>query len=206
MSQSVIGRKIGMTQLFSKEDKVVPVTAIDLSNWVITNIKTKDRDGYEAFQIGLLRKKYTDKAFDKAWLKQPNVYFYSLNEIMPHDLLKEAIVGQAIDLCALLQQGQLVNVAGNTRGHGFQGVVKRHGFTGGRASHGPRFGRIPGSLGFMRSQGRVIKGKKLPGHMGNERQLIKNLEIIRIESEANVVFVKGAVPGHSGSLVFIQKV
>ncbi len=206
MSQSVIGRKIGMTQLFSKNDKVVPVTAIDLSNWVITNIKTKDRDGYEAVQIGLLRKKYTDKAFDKAWLKKPNVYFYGFNEIIPHELLKEAAIGQSIDLCALLEQGQLVNVTGNSRGHGFQGVVKRHGFSGGRASHGPRFGRIPGSLGFMRSQGRVIKGKKLPGHMGNDRQCIKNLEVVRIEPEANVVFVKGAVPGHSGSLVFIQKV
>jgi large subunit ribosomal protein L3 len=206
MSKSVIGRKIGMTQVFSQKDKVVPVTAIDVSNWLVTSIKSKDRDGYDAVQIGLLRNKYVDQTFSPAWVKKPKEYFYALNEIEMHDLLKDAVIGQPVNLCALLEVGQNVDVSGITKGHGFQGVVKRHGFTGGRASHGPRFGRIPGSLGFMRSQGRVIKGKKLPGHMGVVHRVIKNLEVVRIEPNENVILVKGAVPGSCGSLIFMRKV
>jgi large subunit ribosomal protein L3 len=206
MSKSVIGRKIGMTQLFSEQNKVVPVTAIDLSNWLVTNIKSQERDGYDAVQIGLLRNKYAGQQFSESWLKKPKHYFYVLNEIEKHELLNDVIVGQAIDLCALLQIGQSFDIFGTTKGRGFQGVVKRHGFTGGRASHGPRFGRIPGSLGFMRSQGRVIKGKKLPGHMGDAQRVMRNLEVIRIEPEAHVVLVKGSIPGSTGSLVFMRKV
>lgn len=206
MSKSVIGRKIGMTQVFSQQDKVVPVTAIDMSNWLVTNIKAKDRDGYDAIQIGLLRNKYVDQSFSESWLKKPKQYFYALNEIESHDLLKDVIIGQPIDLCSLLEVGQNIDVSGITKGHGFQGVVKRHGFTGGRASHGPRFGRIPGSLGFMRSQGRVIKGKKLPGHMGVVHRVVKNLEVVRIEPEASIILVKGSVPGSTGSLIVMRKV
>ena len=206
MSKSVIGKKIGMSQLFSEKDKIVPVTAIDLNNWLVTNIKSKERDGYEAVQIGLVRNKYVDQAFSPAWVKKPMQYFYVLNEIERHELLKDAVIGQPVDFCSLLQVGENFDVFGTTRGKGFQGVVKRHNFTGGRASHGPRFGRIPGSLGFMRSQGRVIKGKKLPGHMGNKQRVMRNLEVIRIESESQVVLIKGSVPGSSGSLVFLRKV
>ena len=206
MSKSVIGKKIGMSQLFSEKDKIVPVTAIDLNNWLVTNIKSKERDGYEAVQIGLVRNKYVDQAFSPAWVKKPMQYFYVLNEIERHELLKDAVIGQPVDFCSLLQVGENFDVFGTTRGKGFQGVVKRHNFTGGRASHGPRFGRIPGSLGFMRSQGRVIKGKKLPGQMGNKQRVMRNLEVIRIESESQVVLIKGSVPGSSGSLVFLRKV
>lgn len=206
MSKSVIGRKIGMTQVFSEKDKVVPVTVIDVSNWVVTNIKSKDRDGYDAVQVGLIRSKYRDKSVSADWIKKPNQYFYVVSEIEPHELLKDAIIGQLVDFCSLLQVGGNLDVFGTTKGHGFQGVVKRHGFTGGRASHGPRFGRIPGSLGFMRSQGRVIKGKKLPGHMGNARRAVKNLEIVKIDPQEHIVLLKGSVPGGSGSLLFMRKV
>lgn len=206
MSKSIIGKKIGMTQVFSQKDKVVPVTAIDLNNWLITNIKSKERDGYDAVQIGLVRNKYVGQPFAAQWVKKPMHYFYALREIEKHDLLKDSVVGQPINLCALLQVGENYDVFGTTKGHGFQGVVKRHGFTGGRASHGPRFGRIPGSLGFMRSQGRVIKGKKLPGHMGDKQRVMKNLEIVRIEPNEHVVLVKGSIPGSSGSLIFMRKV
>ena len=145
-------------------------------------------------------------AFSPEWVKNAKNFFHCLKEIAPHDLLADALVGQPVDFCSLLEVGQNFDVFGTTRGRGFQGVVKRHDFTGGRASHGPRFGRIPGSLGFMRSQGRVIKGKKLPGHMGNVRRVMRNLEVVRIESSAHVVLIKGSVPGHSGSLVFMRKV
>ncbi len=108
-------------------------------------------------------------------------------------------------LALFLAEGDTVDVFGITKGAGFQGVVKRHGFAGGRASHGATFGRFPGGLSFMRSRGRVIKGKRMPGHMGVDRRVMKNLEIIKIESEAHVVLVKGSVPGKSGSLVFVRK-
>lgn len=206
MSKSVIGKKIGMSQLFSQHNKVIPVTVIDVNNWLVTNIKSKERDGYDAVQVGLVRNKHVGKTFSPSWVKKPMHYFYVLNEIESHELLKEAVVGQPVDFCSLVQVGQNLDVFGTTKGHGFQGVVKRHGFTGGRASHGPRFGRIPGSLGFMRSQGRVIKGKKLPGHMGSVQCVMQNLEVVKIEADAKVIVVKGSVPGSPGSLVFMRKV
>lgn len=206
MSKSIIGKKIGMTQVFSENDKVVPVTAIDLNNWFVTNIKSKEKDGYDAIQVGLVRNKYARQQFSNNWVKKPMHYFYALREIDTHEKLKDAVVGQPVDFCSLLQIGDNFDVFGTTKGHGFQGVVKRHGFTGGRASHGPRFGRIPGSLGFMRSQGRVIKGKKLPGHMGDVQRVMRNLKVIRIEPEAHVVLIKGSIPGGSGSLIFMRKV
>jgi len=206
MSKSIIGKKIGMTQVFAENDKVVPVTAIDLNNWFVTNIKSKEKDGYEAVQVGLIRNKFEGQQFSVDWIKSPMHYFYALREIVLHENLKDAVVGQPVNFCSLLQVGENYDVFGTTKGRGFQGVVKRHNFTGGRASHGPRFGRIPGSLGFMRSQGRVIKGKKLPGHMGDVQRVMRNLKIVRIESEANVVLVKGSIPGSSGSLIFMRKV
>lgn len=206
MSKSIIGKKIGMTQVFSENDKVIPATAIDLNNWLVTNIKSKEKDGYDAVQVGLVRNKYVGQQFSSNWVKEPMHYFYVMREIETHEKLKDATVGQPVDFCSLLQVGDNFDVFGTTKGHGFQGVVKRHNFTGGRASHGPRFGRIPGSLGFMRSQGRVIKGKKLPGHMGDKQRVMKNLKVVRIESEANIILVKGSIPGGSGSLIFMRKV
>lgn len=206
MAKSIVGKKIGMTQIFSDKDKVVPVTAIDYSNWFVTGIKSVDRDGYDAIQVGSLRKKYTGKEFSDSWLKNINTYFSDVKEVDKSDFAQEISLGQAVDFSSVFNVGEEVDVFGTTKGYGFQGVVKRHGFTGGRASHGPRFGRIPGSIGFMRSKGRVIKGKKLPGHLGNVQRVMKNLEIIKVEPEAKVLFVKGSVPGGAGSLVFMRKV
>ena len=202
MAKSIVGRKIGMTQIFSDKDKVVPVTAIDYSNWFITGMKNQERDGYDAVQVGSLRNKYIGKEFSDSWLRSKKKYFTVLREV--DVFAPDLALGQQVDFSSVFAQGDHVDVAGTTRGFGFQGVVKRHGFTGGRASHGPRFGRIPGSIGFMRSKGRVIKGKKLPGHLGNVQRVVKNLEIIKIEPEAKVLFVKGAIPGSSGSLIFMQ--
>lgn len=204
MAKSIVGKKIGMTQIFSDKDKVVPVTAIDCSNWIITDIKNQERDGYDAVQVGSLRKKYIDKDFSNSWLKSKKKYFTVMREVDTY--APDLAVGQQVDFSNVFAIGDLVDVIGTTRGFGFQGVVKRHGFTGGKASHGPRFGRIPGSIGFMRSKGRVIKGKKLPGHLGNVQRIMKKLEIIKIEPEAKVVFVKGSVPGSSGSLIFMQNI
>ena len=207
MLRGVWGRKIGMTQVFSDQNRVVPVTVIDLGHWFITNIKIQNRDGYNAVQIGLVRKRYRDKPFNQEWRKKPKHYFIVLREIALVEQPEEPFqIGQSLDIETILSAGQEVNVFGITKGRGFQGVVKRHGYSGGPASHGPRFGRWPGSVSFMHSQGRVIKGKKLPGHMGTECRVMKNLEVIRVEKDEKIAMVKGSVPGGTGSLVFMQKV
>jgi large subunit ribosomal protein L3 len=200
------GKKIGMTQVFSDDQKVVPVTAIDIAGWYVTQIKTQEKDGYDAVQVGHLKDKYRMQDFDLQWLKKAQKYFSTLKEVRAQESVPgDMQVGQKVDLGTLLNAGDSVDVFGTSIGKGFAGVVKRHGFAGGRASHGATMGRYPGSIGFMTSQGRVIKGKKLPGHLGNAQCVTKRLEIVKIEPEANVMFVKGSVPGKSGSLVFVKK-
>jgi len=205
MLKGLWGHKIGMTQTFSEQDVVVPVTAIHLGNWVVTHRKSKDRDGYDAVQLGSFRKRYQNKGFSSDWLKNLKKYFRSLKEVQLEDSSAEFEVGKSLDPVSILEVGKTVNVFGITKGHGFAGVVKRYGFAGGNASHGPRMGRWPGALGGARKQGKVPKGKKLPGHMGVAQRVMRNLKIIKYDSEQNVIFVKGSVPGASGSLVFLQK-
>ncbi len=206
MLKGIWGKKIGMTQVFTPAGKVVPVTAINLDNWFVTQIKTQEVDGYDAIQLGLVRSRYEGNAFDAQWLKKPKQFFLEMREVKVESKDLSLKVGDSIDFASMIEQGKLVDVFGITIGKGFQGVVKRHGFSGGRASHGPRFGRIPGSLSFMRSQGRVIKNKKLPGHMGVQKRVSKHLEIVQIEPTAKIVLIKGSVPGRAGSLVYMQKV
>jgi large subunit ribosomal protein L3 len=206
MLNGIWGRKIGMTQVFSAENTLVPVTVIDLDHWIITDIKTSERDGYDALQIGNMRRRYQEQMFSSDWLQKPKKYFEVLKELKIIAQPEQAFeIGQKIDYKTILSIGQTVNVFGMTKGKGFQGVIKRHGFSGGKASHGPRFGRWPGSVGFMRSQGRIIKGKKLPGHMGTVKRAVKKLEIVQIHDEGKVALIKGSVPGGAGSLVFMQK-
>lgn len=197
------GRKIGMTQVFSG-DKVVPVTAVDLSAWVVTQIKTNERDGYSAVQVGCLRDRYKSDSFIEDWIKKPKKYFCHIKEMSVESQL-DPKVGQLVDFAQLVETGTKVDVVGTTKGGGFAGVVKRHGFAGGRASHGSKMGNKPGSSGFFRRQGRIIKGKKFPGHMGMLTKMMKGLEVVKIEPENNIVLVKGSVPGKTGSLLCIKK-
>jgi large subunit ribosomal protein L3 len=207
MVNGLWGKKIGMTQVFSEKDKVVPVTVIDVARWLVTNVKTQERDGYNAVQIGLVKEKFAQQAFEGDWLKKLSTYFLFVREVrITEGDSTQFVMGQPADFASILKAGDFVDVFGKTIGRGFQGVVKRHNFAGGPASHGGKFGRIPGSLSFMRSRGRVIKGKRMPGQYGNEQKALKKLEIIRIESESNLVLVKGSVPGRAGSLVFMRKV
>lgn len=200
------GKKIGMTQIFA-DDKVVPVTVIDASGWIVTQIKTDANDGYSAVQIARLKDRYAKQEFSKEWLTKLSHYFVFVKEVKykQSDDNSSLVVGEKADLIKFLTADQLVDVRGVTKGAGFAGGMKRHGFAGGRASHGSTLGRRPGSLSFQRSQGRVIKGKRLPGHMGCENQVIKNLKVVKIYQEENLVLVKGAVPGKAGSLVFVKK-
>ncbi len=198
------GKKIGMTQVFA-EDTVTPVTAIMVGNWVVTDIKTEARDGYNALQVGLLKKRYTKEQFSPEWLKKIKSHFVFLREIRQHDAVAGLEVGQALDCSAVLAQGDMVDLFGKTMGRGFAGGVKRHAFNGGCASHGSKLGRKTGSVSHLRAEGRVIPGKRLPGHMGNVQRYMENLEIVNVDKSADVVLVKGSVPGKGGTLVFMRK-
>ena len=204
MMKGLWGKKIGMTQVFVK-DKAIPVTAIDMSNWVVTNVKTIERDGYNAVQMGRIKKKYSDQLFVAEWGKNTRKYFEILREVPVTQELQELTIGQPVIFSDVLQENEKVDVFGITKGCGFAGVMKRHGFSGGPASHGSMFKRRPGSGSFMRRQGRLIKGKRLPGHMGTQRRMIKQLAVIKIAKDAHIILVKGSVPGKAGSLVFIRK-
>ena len=205
MVNGLWGKKIGMTQVFSENNKVVPVTVIDVAHWYVTQIKTQETDGYTAVKLGCVKQRYADLPFSKEWLSEPRKYFSAFKEV-PMDEGTEGIeIGQPAQTSEWIAQGDMVDVFGITKGAGFQGVVKRHGFAGGGASHGSTFGRSPGSMSYMRTRGRVPKGKRLPGHMGVEKRVMKNLRVIKIEPEAQVVLVTGSVPGKCGSLVFVRK-
>lgn len=197
------GKKIGMTQVFVG-DKVIPVTAIDVADWVITNVKTKERDGYDAVQIGLPRKRHVGQSFSTEWLKKLTKYFYFVREIRLKEPI-EAAIGQSAELTSVFAEGDKVSIAGTTKGCGFAGVVRRHDFNGPPGSHGSTMGKRPGAMSFMRSRGRVIKGKRLPGQMGGDIVVMQGLEVVKIEQDAHVILVKGSIPGKAGSLVSMKK-
>lgn len=198
------GRKIGMTQVF-EGDAVIPVTVIDTGSWRVVGYKTAARDGHNALCIGLLRDRYAQKEFDAQWMKRPSTYFSHIQEIVCEEADLQQEVGSVFSAAAVADKGTLFDAFGDTIGRGFQGGVKRHGFSGGRGSHGDKLGRKPGSLSFMRSQGRVIKGKRMPGHMGVERVVMRNLPVVSTEPDKNIVIVKGSLPGKAGAVVFMRK-
>lgn len=204
MISGFYGKKIGMTQLFS-ENQVIPVTIIDASSWFVTDIKTKERDGYYAVQLAKVRKRYEGELFSPVWLKNKKEYFLYVREV-PMTTAPEGVeIGTAADFFKLFNEGDVVDVSGVTKGCGFAGVMRRHNFSGGRKSHGDMMGRRPGSIGSLTKSGHVIKGKGLPGHMGVQNRTIQNLEVIKLISESNAIAVKGSVPGKAGSLVFVRK-
>jgi large subunit ribosomal protein L3 len=200
------GKKIGMTQVFV-EKKAVPVTVVDISHWYIINFKNVERDGYDAVQIGRLRPRYQGQPFAADWLKQLKTHFSFVREAKLDKPFAEMNleVGKPADFLTVVQKGDKVDAFGTSKGRGFAGAVKRHGFRGAPASHGAKMGKRPGSLSWMRSQGRVPKGKRLPGHLGNVHKVIRNLEVITLMTDDNVVLIKGSVPGKTGSLVFLRK-
>ena len=170
---------------------------------IVLQRKTTGRDGYEAVQIGCPRKE-TPEVIDSKWINTKKNFSY-IRELRCEEN-DELVVGQKVALESIsIQSGLSVKVTGVTIGKGFQGVVKRYGFTGGRASHGDKLGRGPGSLSGLRKQGRVFKGKKMPGHMGCMQKTISNLEIVHYRPEEKIIVIKGSVPGKAGSLVYIEK-
>jgi len=205
MVNGLWGRKLGMAQVFAEDKTVVPVTVVDVEHWFVTNVKTKERDGYDAIQVAYVRPRYQQQNFDKKWLKMMKKYFAHINEIRLEKPVEGLEVGHKLSP-EIFAIGDIVDVAGISKGRGFAGVIKRHSFSGGRDTHGSTMHRRTGSIGFMATQGNVMKGKKMPGHMGVDRCTIKNLEIVSIDSEKNVFLIKGAVPGHPGAPIFVRKV
>jgi len=201
----LIGKKIGMTQLFDEKGDVVPVTVIEAGPCTVTEVRTSERDGYTALQLGFGTNK--EKRFTKPVLGQ-----FTKRNLPPSRHLREFRtpdvaeykVGQTLT-ASLFEKGERVDVEGNTKGRGFAGIIKRHGFKGGHASHGPTMGREPGSIGSSAYPSRVIKGKRLPGRMGGKPLTSKNLMVAGVDVEQNVVLVRGAIPGPTNGLVFILK-
>ena len=205
MFNGLWAKKIGMTEVF-RGDLVVPVTVVDIADWYVLQVKTAEADGYSAVKIGHLKNRYAKNGFNAAFLKSLVKFFDHVREVKVDSSKVAPEVGSEVDYASILDEGDAVDVIGTTKGSGFAGVVKRHNFGGGRASHGgSNTLRAPGSISFMRRQGRIIKGKRMAGHMGVVRKTVKGLEIVSIDVNSKAVLVKGAIPGKSGSLVFVRK-
>jgi len=204
MIRGILGRKIGMTQIYTEDGSRIPVTLVEAGPVTVVQVKTMDSDGYESVQVG-----YQPQTKEKKVNSPMRGHFKS---VAPQKLLREFAaedisqvqVGQTIDL-SIFTEGEKVNVAGTSKGKGFQGVMKRHNFKGGPGAHGSRFHRQPGSIGNRTFPGRVFPGKKMAGHMGNERVTVQNLEITKIVPEKNLLIIKGAIPSHNGAVVEINK-
>lgn len=200
----LMGRKVGMTQLFDERGEAVPVTVIELGPCTVTQVKTPEKDGYAAVQLGFgekLERKVTKPVlghFRKHGLKPAQ----ALREFRV-DKPEEHQVGQKLDV-TLFEVGKAVDVVGTSIGRGFQGTRKRHGFTGGKATHGCTTHDQPGSIGASAYPSRVIKGKRLPGRMGAARVTVSNLEVMAVDAEQNVLVVRGAVPGPIRGLVVVR--
>ena len=205
MCKGLMGKKLGMSGLFLPDGRYVPVTVIEAGPCIVTQIKTEETDGYNALQLGFGDKKETrvNKPLKGHFNKSASGAFNYVKEFEVADP-NEYSLGQQITL-ELFQVGEHVDVIGATKGRGFSGVMKRHGFHGGRKTHGSHSHRIPGSIGCSAWPAKVIKGKKMPGRYGNERKTVRNLEVVDIRPEGNIILIKGAVPGAKSGLVTINK-
>ena len=203
-TMGLLGKKIGMTRVYSEQGQAIPVTVIEAGPCVVLQKKTEAKEGYNAIQVGFEPKK-------EARLNKPQAGhvkaagkggFYHVKEFRVND--PDAFeLGQEIQLAEMIKIGDEVQISGRSKGRGFQGVVKRHGFKGGRKTHGSMFHRRPGSIGSSAWPSRVVKGKKLPGRMGNELLTKKNLTVVDVRAEENIMLVKGSVPGAKQGLLQI---
>jgi large subunit ribosomal protein L3 len=204
MEKLLIGRKLGMTQIFTEDGGSVPVTVIEAEPSVVVQKKTQKPDGYDALQLGYgrIRQKNVTKALQGHFRKANKGLFRFLKEF--RTITDDYELGQELKV-DIFQVGDLVDVVGTTKGKGFAGVVKRHGFSGGRATHGSMFHRAPGSIGASAEPSRVLKGKRLPGHMGDAKKTVQNLLVVSVRPERNLILVKGSIPGSKNSVVVIRQ-
>lgn len=202
--KGILGKKIGMTQIFTEHGEVIPVTVVEAGPVVVTQIKTTENDGYTAIQVGF------QDAKEKSLNKPQKGHLAAANTLKKHlkefrvDSVEEYTVGQKIK-ADLFAAGELIDVTGISKGKGFQGPIKRHGQSRGPETHGSRYHRRPGSMGACSYPGRVFKNKKLAGHMGSVKVTVQNLEVVRVDADKNFILVKGAIPGAKGSVVTIKE-
>jgi len=207
MVNGIIGKKLGMTQIFAADGTVTPVTVIKAGPCVVVQCKTVSTDGYEAVQIGLVEEK------SPRHINKPMKGHFAKAGIPPTRILREFRLDDGVGAIAIgdkvlvdqFVENDIVDIVGTSKGRGFAGFVKRHGFGGGRATHGSMFHRAPGSIGASAYPSRVIKGTRMAGHMGVERKTIKNLKVMRVNADENLLLIRGAVPGPTGSIVVIRK-
>lgn len=205
MNKAILATKIGMTQIFNENGVLVPVTVLEAGPCVVTQIKTKDSDGYDAVQVGYkaIRPKLVNKplkgVFEKAGVEvKRHLQEFKFDDISSYKIADEI----KADIFAV---GDKIDVTAVSKGKGYQGAIKRHGQHRGPMAHGSKYHRHAGSNGSSSDPGHVAKGKKMPGHMGNEKITVQNLEVVRVDAEKNLILVKGAVPGPRKSLVTVRE-
>ena len=202
--KTLIGKKVGMTQIFDEKGKVIPVTAIQAGPCVVAQVKTVETDGYNAIQLGFGEVK-------ESKLNKPEKGHFAKANIAPKkhlrefrtDAVEEVTVGAELK-ADVFEVGDRLDIQGTTKGKGFQGVIKRHGQARGPMGHGSMYHRRPGSMGATSTPGRVFKGKKLPGHMGRNTVTIQNLDVVKVDTDKNVILVKGSVPGAKGAILKLK--
>ncbi|WP_269524717.1 50S ribosomal protein L3 [Coraliomargarita parva] len=204
MNVALLGKKIGMTQVFDEENRLVPVTVIEAGPCPVTQIKSAEKDGYDAVQIGFgAQKAHRMSKAALGHLAKAGVDPVSELQEFRTNGDAELNIGDVLTV-EKFEAGQKIDVVGTSKGRGFQGVVKRYGFAGGPASHGSMFHRRGGSYGMCQWPGHVIKGKKMPGHMGNTQRTVQNLTVVKVIADKNLILIKGSVPGARGSLVTVR--
>ena len=205
MTLGVIGTKLGMTQIYDEAGLCIPVTVVAVEEAVVTQVKTKETDGYEAIQVGVVsaKEKHLTKAQIGHFKKNNLENFRHLQEFRVEDASKFE-VGQAISLEEVLANVQKVDVTGRSIGKGFQGTVKRHNFSRGPMGHGSKNHRAPGSIGAGTTPSRVVKGKRMAGNMGNEKVTVTKLTVAKVIADKNLLLIKGAIPGPEGKLVTVK--
>lgn len=204
MRKGLIGRKLGMTQVFTEDGAAVPATVIEVEPSVVIQKKTVEREGYDAVQIGCSRvkQKHVTKPLQGHFQKADKGFFRILRELRGD--ASEFEVGQEVRV-DIFKPGDYVDITGTSKGKGFAGVIKRHGFSGGRATHGSMFHRAPGSIGASAEPSRVFKGRKLPGQMGCETNTVQNMEVLVVRPDDNAILVKGSIPGGKQGIVLIRQ-
>lgn len=204
MKKGIIGKKVGMTQIFDENGNVVPVTVIEAGPCVIAQVKTVAKEGYDAIQLGFgaVKEKHTNK---------PEIGHFAKNNLasMKHlrEFRLESVEGMNVGdevKADIFVAGEKVDIQGTSKGKGFQGVIKRHGQSRGPMGHGSMYHRRPGSMGATSTPGRVFKGKKLPGHMGKVTVTIQNLDVVSVDMDKNVLLIKGSVPGPKGTILKVK--
>jgi large subunit ribosomal protein L3 len=204
--QGIIGKKVGMTQVYAEDGRAYPVTVIEAGPCVVVQRKSRDKDGYAAVQLGLVEAGKAKK------VTKPMKGHFAKAGLPPCRVLREFRVADGVEVKVgdkvgvdLFAAGDTITVSGTSRGKGFQGVVKRHHFRGGAATHGSMFHRAPGSIGASAFPSRTLKGMKAAGHMGSDRVTVRNVRVVRVDAGNNLLVVRGSVPGAGGSIVVIRK-